>query len=174
MSKPAGGRQPGGKVERLDGAGRKPAASPRGRRPVPQQLELPVLSAPSSQAVRASDAEERAEAAPRLEPFRLIETSPGKHSLLLTDFEPAGEVFARYGVEAGGYAWEAIARHILEDFAMHLRGRLGLDPESSMFCAYGEDAAALAELGGFLAALFHQPAELASLIERLGPDAFLD
>ncbi len=146
----------------------------RKRPPAPQQLELPVLSSPFEN-VRGSDEPRSAvEAPPEFAPFALVETSPGNHSLLLTEFGPSTEVFANYGVEAGGYAWDSVARHLLEERAAHLRGRLRFDPESSMFCAYGQDAAALTELGALLAALFHAPDALSSLIKSLGPDAFLD
>lgn len=107
-----------------------------------------------------------------LAPFSLVETSPGNHSLLLTEFAPASAVFAEHGVDGGGYAWEAVARYVIE--ADHLDGRLGLDPEASMFCAYGEDRDALAALGRRLAALFHDRAALAAVIDELGPDAFED
>jgi immunity protein 51 of polymorphic toxin system len=104
-------------------------------------------------------------------PFRLVETSPGNFSLLLSEFVPASEVFDAAGVEAGGYAWGAVARHLVEG---DLEERLGLDPEASMFCAYGTDRAALEQLAGRLAALFHDHAALAKLIEEIGPENFDD
>jgi Immunity protein 51 len=107
-----------------------------------------------------------------LAPFRLIETSPGSFSLLLTEFAPASAVFAAAGHEGGGYGWESIAREVIE--RDELEGRLGLDPESSMFCAYGSDRAALEALGKRLAALFHDPAALAAMIEAIGPEGFDD
>jgi hypothetical protein len=106
----------------------------------------------------------------RIAPFRLVETSPGKFSLLLTEFSPASEVFDEAGIEAGRYAWEAIARHVLEGKSE----QLGLDPEASMFCAYGDDRAALEQLGGRLAVLFHDHDALAKVIEAIGPDNFDD
>jgi hypothetical protein len=107
-----------------------------------------------------------------LAPFRLVETSPGSFSLLLTEFEPASAAFSAAGLEGGGYAWEGIARHVIE--RDELEGRLGLDPESSMFCAYGTDREALEALGKRLAALFHDPAALTAVIEDLGPEGFED
>ncbi len=101
-------------------------------------------------------------------PFRLIETSPGKFSLLLSIFEPASKVFEAAGSQGGGYSWEAVARHVLEGVGHDLQGRLGLDPESSMFCAYGEDR------GKHLARLFHDHDELAKVIETIGPGGFDD
>ena len=107
-------------------------------------------------------------------PFRLIETSSGNHSLLLTEFSPASETFEASGIEAGGYAWEAVARHIMNAVAPELAGRFGLDPESSMFCAYGSDREALTLLGGYLARIFHDPAQISALITELGADHFDD
>jgi hypothetical protein len=103
-------------------------------------------------------------------PFRLVETSPGKFSLLLTEFSPAHEVFGDAGIEAGGYAWEAIARRVLEGEPE----QLGLDPEASMFCAFGQDRSALEQLGRRLAVLFHDHDALAKIIEEIGPDNFDD
>ena len=97
-------------------------------------------------------------------PFRLVETTPGNHSLLLTTFAPADEVFERYELEGGGYAWEAVARYIIEHDAAELDDRVGIDPEGSMFCAYGEDREALQQLG----------VRLAAIIEAIGPDGFED
>jgi hypothetical protein len=108
-----------------------------------------------------------------VEPFRLIESSPGNFSLLLTVFEPASAVFARFGLEGGGYAWEGVAKHLV-DHGESLEGRVNFDPEASMFCAYGPDRDALAELGARLATVFHAPDRLAELIEAIGPDGFDD
>ncbi len=107
-------------------------------------------------------------------PFTIAETSPGKFSLLLTVFEPASAVFDEAGVEGGGYAWEAIARHVVEHVALELQERLDFDPEASMFCAYGEDRDALLELGARLAALFHDRDALAKMIGTIGPENFED
>lgn len=109
-----------------------------------------------------------------LTPFKLIETTPGKFSLLLSKFAPASAVFEAAGSSGGGYSWEAVARHVLATDAQELEGRLGLDPEASMFCAYGTDRAALEALGVRLARLFHDPADLARCIAAIGPDGFDD
>jgi hypothetical protein len=107
-------------------------------------------------------------------PFNLVEPSPGNHSLLLTAFDPADEVFARYELEGGGYAWGAIARHVIDHDASDLEDRVGFDSEGSMFCAYGEDREALRQLGLRLAAIFRDPPRLAAIIEAIGPDGFED
>lgn len=109
-----------------------------------------------------------------LAPFKLHETSPGNFSLLLTEFQPASARFEAAGSEGGGYAWAAVARHLVEHEAPGLASRLGFDPEGSMFCAYGTDRAALADLGARLARLFHDHAALDAVIAAVGPDALDD
>jgi hypothetical protein len=113
-------------------------------------------------------------AAPGLAPFKLIETEPGKHSLLLSVFEPASEVFEAAGLEGGGYAWEGVARYVTEVVAPELAEKFGLDPEASMFCAYGTDRAALEQLGKQLSTMFHNKSLLAAVIEEVGPSGFQD
>lgn len=108
----------------------------------------------------------------QLAPFKLVETSSGNFSLLLTEFSPASEVFEEHGLEGGGYSWEGIARHLAAQGG--LDQRLGFDPESSMFCAYGTDREALEQLGAQLAPLFHDAARLAEIIDQIGPDGFDD
>ena len=105
-------------------------------------------------------------------PFKLVETSAGNFSLLLSTFSPADRVFERHGLEGGGYSWEGVARHVIE--RDELDGRVKMDPESSMFCAYGNDREALVELGEQLAVLFHDHAKLDKLIGEIGPDGFDD
>src|SRR4051812_22465691 len=108
----------------------------------------------------------------KIAPFKLVETSEGNHSLLLSEFEPATAVFEKHGLQGGGYSWEGVARHLLE--AGDLGERVGLDPEGSMFCAYGTDREALVSLGESLAAAFHDPARLEAIIEAIGPEGFDD
>ena len=109
-----------------------------------------------------------------IEPFELIETTPGKFSLLLSEFEPAAEVFEEAGVDGGGYAWAAVARHVVENEATELEEIVDFDPESSMFCAFGEDRAALTKLGVQLAQLFRDKRRLAKIIDAIGPRSFDD
>lgn len=109
----------------------------------------------------------------RLSPFKLVEID-GKYSLLLTEFGPADEAFAAVGIEGGGYAWEGIAKHVIETAVPELAERCGLDPEASMFCAYGEDRAALEQLGTQLARLFHDRVALSGVIQAIGPAGFED
>ncbi len=109
-----------------------------------------------------------------LAPFALVETSAGNFSLLLSTFSPADQVFERHGQSGGGYSWEGIARHLIERADSGLEGRLKLDPESSMFCAYGPDRDALAELGRQMAVLFHDAGRLEQRIFEIGPAGFDD
>jgi len=107
-------------------------------------------------------------------PFTLTETSPGHYSLLLTQFEPASSVFEAAGVDGGGYAWEGIAKHVAESVVPELAGRFSLDPEASMFCAYGDDPTVLERLGSELARAFHDAVTLAAMIQQIGRDGFDD
>jgi hypothetical protein len=50
--------------------------------------------------------------------------------------DPASAVFEAAGSPGGGYAWKAVARHVVEHAAPEVKGRLRFDPEGSMFCAY--------------------------------------
>ena len=92
-------------------------------------------------------------ATPGMEPFLLTETSPGKYSLLLTTFDAAASAFESAGVDAGGYAWEGVAKHVIATDAAALGERINFDPEASMFCAYGDDRAGLEDLGKRLSAV---------------------
>lgn len=107
-----------------------------------------------------------------LDPFKLVETSAGNFSLLLSTFSPADRVFEKHGMEGGGYSWEGVARHVIE--RDELDGRVKMDPEGSMFCAYGTDREALVELGEQLAALFHDHDKLDDVIGMIGPEGFDD
>ena len=49
------------------------------------------------------------------------------------------------GFEGGGYDWESLAKVFLEERKPDLIEKVKFDSESSMFCAYSEDAAALRE-----------------------------
>ncbi|GHJ44622.1 hypothetical protein Cs7R123_19640 [Catellatospora sp. TT07R-123] len=84
-------------------------------------------------------------------PLKLIETDAGKYSLLLNaGTTEVDELIEELGHEPNGYFWEGVARLVVEHEAPDLDGRFGYDPEAGMFCAYGTDRAALAELGELL------------------------
>ena len=108
------------------------------------------------------------------DPFELVETSPGQFSLLFSKFEAAAEVFEEAGVEGGGYAWAAVARHVVDNDATELKERIDFDPEASLFCAFGEDRAALTTLGARLAQLLHDKRRLAQIVDAIGPRGFDD
>jgi hypothetical protein len=89
-----------------------------------------------------------------VDPIKVIETSPGKFSLLLnagtTDVD---DVIEKLGHEPNGYFWEGIAELLLTSEAPSLRGRFGFDPEGGMFVAYGPDRQALDELADRMTAV---------------------
>lgn len=100
-----------------------------------------------------------------MEPLKLIETSPGKYSLLLnvgtTDVDDLAESL---GCEASGYFWEGVARLLVSTEAPELAGRFSYDPEGSMFCAYGTDRGALAALSKLLTGVASDEAQLRKVI----------
>jgi hypothetical protein len=105
--------------------------------------------------------------------LKLIETDPGKYSLLLnagdTDVE---DVIAELGHEPNGYFWEGVAQRLLATAAPHLSGRLGLDPEAGMFSAYGTDREALVELGDLMADVATDADRLRALVAAAKADGF--
>ncbi|MFF0295232.1 immunity 51 family protein [Kitasatospora sp. NPDC004615] len=109
-------------------------------------------------------------------PLRFFEYDhrPGSYCLLLSDdrMVAVDEVFEAAGQPNGGYSWEAVARSAVRSRAPHLEGRFGYDPEAGMFVAYGEDAAALRELGALLSGAFHDRPTLRELIDAAEPDWF--
>ncbi|MFC0529684.1 Imm51 family immunity protein [Phytohabitans kaempferiae] len=100
-----------------------------------------------------------------MHPLKLVETAPGKYSLLLNaGSTEADEVIEELGHEPNGYFWEGIARLVVQDEAPALAGRFGYDPEGGMFCAYGTDRAALEELGARMGALASDPERTRELV----------
>ncbi|MGY0231503.1 Imm51 family immunity protein [Longispora urticae] len=85
--------------------------------------------------------------------LKLIETDSGRYSLLLnagtTDVDRLVE---ELGHEPNGYFWEGVARLLVDAEAPGLKGRFDYDPEGGMFCAYGPDREALAELSALVGA----------------------
>ena len=49
------------------------------------------------------------------------------------------------GFEGNGYDWGSLAQVFLEEKCSNLQGKIGFDPEGSMFCAYSSDREALLE-----------------------------
>ncbi|MEV6930820.1 Imm51 family immunity protein [Dactylosporangium sp. NPDC051485] len=99
-----------------------------------------------------------------MEPLKMLETQPGKHSLLLNAGSTAvDEVVEELGHEANGYFWEGVAQLLVATEAPDLEGRFNYDPEGGMFVAYGADRPALERLG----ALMSQVANDADRVRRL-------
>ena len=99
---------------------------------------------------------------------------PGSYCLMLTDDRmfAVDEVFEAAGQQNGGYGWEAVARSAVRSRAPQLEGRFHYDPEAGMFVAYGEDPAALRELGALLSGAFADRSALRELIDAADPDWF--
>ena len=49
------------------------------------------------------------------------------------------------GFEGNGYDWGSLAQVFLDEQCSNLQGKIGFDPEGSMFCVYSKDKDALAE-----------------------------
>ncbi|WP_395105422.1 immunity 51 family protein [Actinomadura sp. SCN-SB] len=106
-------------------------------------------------------------------PMRLIETAPGKFSLLLyAGTAQVDELIEELGHEPNGYFWEGVARLLVSTEAPGLDERFSFDPEADMFCAYGTDRAALEELGTLMAAAATDPARMRALITSAKADGF--
>jgi hypothetical protein len=96
---------------------------------------------------------------------KLIETDPGKYSLLLTAGTTLVDgVLSELGYEAHGYFWEAVARYLVDTDAPGLAGRFAYDSEGGMFCAYGTDQEALEELAVHLDAVATEPERARDMI----------
>ena len=100
-----------------------------------------------------------------LEPFELVETTPGSWSLLLTEshFALHTDLFEAAGVEGNGYDWSSIALALVERDAEHLVGRFGTDPEARAFVAYGADPVVLEQLGELMVEAYNDPDVLSGL-----------
>jgi hypothetical protein len=99
-------------------------------------------------------------------PLKLVETTPGKFSLLLdAGTTPVDQLVEQLGHEPNGYFWAGVARLLVRTKAPQLDGRFGYDPEAGMFCAYGSDRAALADLGKLMAAVATDPERMRTLVE---------
>ncbi|XBB68218.1 Imm51 family immunity protein [Nocardioides sp. WV_118_6] len=109
-----------------------------------------------------------------MEPLRLIETTPGNWSLLLTagTAPAAEEAVMAAGHEPNGYFWEGVAQRVVAEQASGLAERLRYDPEGDMFVAYGTDRDALADLGTRMAVVAGDAAALTALIARAEADGF--
>jgi hypothetical protein len=106
-------------------------------------------------------------------PMRLIETTPGKYSLLLdagtTDVD---DLIEQLGHEPNGYFWEGVAQFLVNTEVPELEGRFSYDPEGGMFCAYGEDRGALEELADRMGAVAEEGDRMRQLIASAEANGF--
>lgn len=99
-----------------------------------------------------------------MKPLRMHEHE-GRISLLLDcGTTSADEAIAASGHEPNGYFWEGVATILVEQDLPDLEGAFDYDPEAGMFCAIGEDRAALERLGTAMAAVANDPARLTALV----------
>lgn len=107
-----------------------------------------------------------------MKPLKLIETTPGKFSLLLVAGEtPVDEIIFALEHEPNGYFWEGVAQLLLEDHPLVME-RVDFDPEAGMFCAYGEDRGALEALGELMAAVATDEVRVRELLARAEASGF--
>lgn len=100
-----------------------------------------------------------------MEPLKLIELDPGKFSLLMeAGSTPVDAVITELGHEPHGYFWAGVAKVLVDTEASTLQGRFAYDPEAGMFCAYGTDREALAELGVRMSAVATDAERLRRLV----------
>lgn len=102
-----------------------------------------------------------------MKPLKLVETDPGRHSLLLdAGSTPADRVVAGLGREPHGYFWDAMAHWLIRTRVPAVADRVRFDSEGGMFCAYGTDQEALVLLGTALAEVANGPEQVPALIEE--------
>src|SRR5688572_13482797 len=76
-------------------------------------------------------------------PGTLVDHGDGHYSLIYSAFPDFQDVFARRGLQGGGYTWHGMVVHLLEENAPEALDALDFDPEASMFCALSDDINAL-------------------------------
>jgi hypothetical protein len=104
---------------------------------------------------------------------KLVETTPGRFSLLLhAGTTPVDALVVELGHEPNGYFWAGVARRLVATEAPSLEGRFGYDPEGDMFCAYGEDRAALEALGELMNGVAKDGSRMRSLVAAADEDGF--
>jgi hypothetical protein len=108
--------------------------------------------------------------------LKVVETSPGNFSLLLSDFDKiaVAEIVEELDHEPGGYFWEGVAKTLVRTSAPELEDQLSFDSEAGMFCAYGQNEAALRKLGELMELLFDDEDRMRALMEDADPDDFDD
>lgn len=109
----------------------------------------------------------------RMNPLRLIETTPGSFSLLLdAGTTKVDELVEQLGHEPNGYFWEGVAQFLVGTEAKPLEGRFSYDPEGGMFCAYGADRVALQELGDLMSAVVGDADRMRDLVAAANAAGF--
>ncbi|MFC6933266.1 immunity 51 family protein [Actinomadura yumaensis] len=105
--------------------------------------------------------------------MRLIETTPGKFSLLLdagtTDVD---DLVEQLGHEPNGYFWEGVAQFLVSTESPALAERFSYDPEGGMFCAYSEDQTALQKLAALMTPLTTDADRMRKLITSAKASGF--
>jgi hypothetical protein len=104
-----------------------------------------------------------------IEPFVLVETSPGAFSLLLDDLDELSGPFKAAGHAGNGYSWQAVAQQVVETSLSELEDRIDFDSEANMFCAYSSEREALARLAEVLAEVARSRKRLTQLIGSVSP-----
>lgn len=109
-----------------------------------------------------------------LEPFSIIETTPGAFSLLLRNLDTLASAFEAAGHTGNGYSWQALAQHVLDSDLPELVERIEFDSEADMFCAFATDRGSLERLGEHLATLARHPKSLTKAIAAVPSSAWDD
>jgi hypothetical protein len=105
--------------------------------------------------------------------MKLVETTPGKFSLLLNaGTTQVDALVEQLGHEPNGYFWEGVAHYLVSTEAPALEGRFAYDPEAGMFCAYGEDRTALQELATLMNGVTADDDRMRKLITSAKADGF--
>ena len=105
--------------------------------------------------------------------LKLIETAPGNFSLLLnTGTTPVDGLIKQLGHEPNGYFWEGIAQLLVKADDPALEDRFSYDSEGSMFCAYGEDRAALETLSTLMRTAIEDADRMRQLITTAEANGF--
>jgi len=102
-------------------------------------------------------------------PLKLIETTPGSFSLMLTQFEPWAATFEQMSQEGGGCGWHGVADALIRLMAPKLKKKIDFDSEASMFVAFGKDRDALVQLAKLLLEAMARPEVLMEAIEKAHP-----
>ncbi|HEY1179049.1 MAG TPA: Imm51 family immunity protein [Phytomonospora sp.] len=108
-----------------------------------------------------------------MDPMKLVETTPGKFSLLLNAGDTqVDELVEGLGHEPNGYFWEGVARLVVNAADPGLEKRFSYDPEGGMFCAYGTDRAALEALAALMLPLTADGDRMRDLIAAAEAEGF--